>query len=159
MATFFGAATNKVDGKGRVSLPARYRTEIERLGGRSVVLAPAAGLGALDGCDLGRITAVVRALDDPDRYTLEQKAQARLILARCEELAYEDTGRVVLPKPFIELAEIRNEAIFVGIGSTFQIWAPERYAAHEAGILQDGGAGAASLADLPVPRPGQGDGA
>lgn len=153
MATFFGTATNKVDGKGRVSLPARYRAEIERLGGRSVILAPATELGALDGCDVERINAVVRALDDPDRYTADQKARARIILARCEELAYEETGRLVLPRQFMELAGITGEATFVGIGSTFQIWKPKRYAEYEAGVLSDGAAASGSLADLPVPMP------
>lgn len=157
MATFFGTAKNKVDAKGRVSLPARYRTAIARLGGQSVILAPAPDLSVLDGCDLGRIDDVVRALDDPDRYSAEQKARARLILARCEELAFEETGRMVLPRAFIDHAGIDGEATFVGIGSTFQIWSPAGYAAHEAELLKNAAAGAGGLADLPVPRPAGSD--
>ncbi len=95
---------------------------------------------------------MVRALDVPGQYTPEQKARARLLLARCEEISYEETGRMVLPKHFLKLAEIDGEATFVGIGSTFQIWRPERYLAYEASIVGDNGE-SGSLADLPVPVP------
>lgn len=43
-------------------------------------------------------------------------------------LALDGTGRVSLPKDLIEHAGLENKAAFVGLGSRFEIWNPDRLA-------------------------------
>ena len=149
MATFVGNYVNKVDRKGRVSVPARFRTAVS---GQAIVVSPSFDLGAIDACDHERITRVAAGLDDPDFYTPEQRELAALILARTEELPFDNEGRVLLPRALMELAGIGERATFVGIGPTFQIWDPERYETHASRALERAKAQNVNLRMLPLPR-------
>lgn len=155
MATFVGSYVNKVDRKGRVSVPARFRAAVA---GQAIVVSPSYDAGAIDACDHERITLVAAGLDDPDLYTSEQRELASLILARTEELAFDAEGRVLLPKSLIELAEIDGQASFVGVGPTFQIWSPDRYQAYEQQALARAKGQSVSLRMLPLPNRGRGRG-
>lgn len=155
MATFVGSFVNKVDRKGRVSVPARFRTAVA---GQAIVVSPSYDTGSIDACDYERITLVAEGLDDPDLYTTEQRELASLILARSEELPFDSEGRILLPKALIELAEIGEQAIFTGVGPTFQIWNPERHRGFEQQALERAKAQSVNLRMLPLPRRGRGDG-
>ena len=154
MATFVGTYLNKVDSKGRVSVPSRFRDAVAGQTYRGVVVAPSADPGAIDACDYDRITEVAAALDDPELYTPEQRMQAENILARSVELPFDDGGRILLPQELLKQAGIQGQALFVGIGPTFQIWNPERRAEHDARAAAGPAAGA-SLRLLPKLRRGR----
>jgi MraZ protein len=151
MATFVGTYLNKVDSKGRVSVPSRFRDAVAGQTYRGVVVAPSHDAGAIDACDYDRVTEVAAALDDPELYTAEQRLQAENILARSVELPFDDGGRILLPQDLLKQAGIQAQALFVGIGPTFQIWNPDRrrdFDARAAG----GPAAGASLRLLPKLR-------
>lgn len=154
MATFVGTYVNKVDSKGRVSVPSRFRDAVSSQNYRGVVVAPSPELGAIDACDYERITDVAAALDDPELYTAEQRQQAEDILARSVELPFDDGGRILLPQDMLRHAGIEGQAQFVGIGPTFQIWNPERRRLYEARTAAGPAAGA-SLRLLPKVRRGR----
>jgi MraZ protein len=151
MASYIGRHLNKVDRKGRVSVPARFRSAIASATGQAaaaVVLSPVHDLRAIDGCDLARIDEFVARLDTPGAYSEEEKRIADVILSQSEELAVDGDGRIMLPAALIELAGVTEQALFVGVGRTFQIWNPERRAAFEAETLEAAGGSALSLKDL-----------
>jgi MraZ protein len=154
MATFVGTYLNKVDSKGRVSVPARFRDAVAGQGYRGVVVAPSRELGAIDACDYDRITEVAAALDDPELYTAEQRLQAEDILARSVELPFDDGGRILVPQDMLKQAAIEGQALFIGIGPTFQIWNPDRRRLYDARTAA-GPAGGASLRLLPKLRRGR----
>ncbi len=144
MANFFGTYTNKVDEKGRVSVPARFRNAIAGSNYQGVMLSPDTKLGAIDGCDFERIDRLVDAIDDPATPASE-KQRARTLMTRIQEQPIDKAGRIVLPKELAELAGIGDSAVFAGIGPTFQIWSPKAFKKHSG--ASDG---AGSIADLPV---------
>ncbi|HUT50354.1 MAG TPA: division/cell wall cluster transcriptional repressor MraZ [Alphaproteobacteria bacterium] len=152
MATFVGSYENKVDAKGRVSVPARFRDEIREQSYQGVVVSPSADPGAIDACDYLRLTDVSAALDDPDLYTQDERLRAERIIARSTLLPFDENGRVMLPQALIGQAGIEGMALFTGIGPTFQIWHPERRAAFEAETLDRDQAAGASLRLLPKVR-------
>ena len=154
MATFVGTYLNKVDSKGRVSVPSRFRDAVASQSYRGVVVAPSQDVGAIDACDYDRITEVAAALDDPELYTAEQRLQAENILARSVELPFDDGGRILVPQEMLKQAGIEGQALFVGIGPTFQIWNPERRRVFDARAA-GGPAGGASLRLLPKLRRGR----
>lgn len=149
MATFVGSFVNKMDRKGRVSVPARFRAAVA---GPAIVVSPSFELGAIDACDHERITQVAAGLDDPELYSTEQRELASLILARTEELPFDNEGRVLLPNSLVELAGIDEQAAFIGVGPTFQIWSPEKYRAYESQALDRAKAQSVNLRMLPLPR-------
>ena len=60
----------------------------------------------------------------------------------------DNDGRMVLSQEFRDFAGITDEAVFTGLGSTFQIWSPERRRVHKA----NGGGTAGSLSNMRIPR-------
>jgi MraZ protein len=79
--------------------------------------------------------AISAGLDEIEQ-SEEQQGFATLILARSQQLPFDPEGRIILPEKFATHAHIIESAAFVGLGSTFQIWEPNRFAAHEAALLE-----------------------
>jgi MraZ protein len=152
MATFVGSYENKIDAKGRVSVPSRFRAAIAGQSYQGVVVAPSFAQTAIDACDYDRITEVAAALDDPELYSAEQRHLAERILAQSIELPFDDNGRVLLPAKLIEHAGIDGRALFVGIGPTFQIWNPDKRAEHDDAANAEIAASGVSLRMLPKVR-------
>ncbi len=132
---------NKVDRKGRVSVPATFRATLSGQSFNGIVVFPSFEHQALEGAGMDRMDAIAAGLDrlgQPKR----QQQLANLILARSQPLPFDPEGRIILPERFIAHAHIADSAAFVGLGSTFQIWEPDRFAEREATLLdlalQDG---------------------
>jgi len=153
MATFIGTYVNKVDGKGRVSVPARFRSAVAGQDYNGVVVAPDFQAGGIDACDFARIERLAADLDLPGRYSRKEHDQATRILALSAELPFDENGRVLLPEKMRKHAGISDKAVFVGMGSTFRIWSPERHEAF-ANAVPDEDSEVASLRHLPVARDG-----
>ncbi len=151
MASFIGTFTNRMDRKGRVSVPARFRAALavqaDAGAFNGVVVSPNEALGAIDACDRQRIEDTVARLDARDGLTTEQRQAIELVLSRSEEIPFDGQGRIVLPDRLIALAGIGEKAVFVGIGRTFQVWSPERRDAWQSAAGQ-GPHGRIGLPDL-----------
>lgn len=126
MASFIGTFTNRIDKKGRVSVPARFRAAIAAGAFSSVVVAPNEEMGAIDACDWQRIEDTIARLDNRKDLTPEQIEAIERLLPETEELPFDGEGRIILPEHLIKLAKIDDKAMFVGIGRVFQIWSPEK---------------------------------
>ena len=137
MALFISEQTNKVDKKGRVSVPAQFRSALGEALHMGIAAFPSFSLQkqAIDVWPLARLEQLQNSLDaNSDRFTAGQKNLAQLIFADARQLSFDDNGRVLLPLLLLESAGIDEEALFVGQGRTFQIWSPDRYTPYKAGI-------------------------
>ena len=123
---------NKVDRKGRVSVPATFRAT---LNDQSIVAFPSLEYDALEATGIDTMEAISAGLDGIEQ-PAEQQGFATLILARSQRLPFDPEGRIILPEKFAAHAHITETAAFVGLGSTFQIWEPDRFAAHETALLE-----------------------
>jgi MraZ protein len=133
MSTF----VNKVDRKGRVSVPATFRAQVQ-LPGQSflgVVAYPMHEEEALEATSIDRMEAMSAALDQIAAAQQKQDL-AEMIFAQSQQLSFDPEGRILLPEPFITYAHITESAAFVGLGRIFQIWEPARYAAHRGAITE-----------------------
>ncbi|MDE0705648.1 MAG: division/cell wall cluster transcriptional repressor MraZ [Rhodospirillaceae bacterium] len=151
MASFIGTFTNRIDRKGRVSVPARFRAALAAPPAagafNGVVVAPNGGLGAIDACDRQRIEDTIDRLDARDGLTAEEQEAIELVLSDSEELPFDGEGRIILPERLIALAGIEDKAVFVGIGRVFQVWSPERREAWKS-EASEGPLGRIGLKDL-----------
>lgn len=126
---FAGTYLNQVDAKHRLSVPAAFRETVEaRSGSRTVVLAPAEHAPCLVGYDLTHLETIHAELEQrfagdfgPGRGNL-----ARTLFASAETLGYDDNGRIILSPILIELAGLAGQALFLGAGAYFELWAPSR---------------------------------
>ena len=141
MTSFISTYENKVDRKGRVSVPAAFRAALNNETYQGVIAYPSLLEPAIEG--IGRSTLEElnrrrfdRSMDGGDfEMTLMGSSDGGVveaIMALSSELPFDGEGRIILPARLCEHAGIDGRATFVGRGTRFQIWAPDRYAQHQA---------------------------
>lgn len=134
---FQGTNSCKVDGKGRMALPAKFRRALQatdaRCGpGESPRLYIAYGnsrvdyLECLSGDAYDTLDAKIQAMPDGEA---EREILELLYYSACDEVQVDDTGRFVLPGPAREKLKLDDEAVFQGKGTKFHILKPEHSAA------------------------------
>lgn len=127
MALFLSTFTNKVDAKGRVSVPSQFRASLVNENSSSLVLYESFINDAIEGCDLERIKKISDSIDNLDPFSEERDAFATAILGGSFQLSIDGDGRVIIPENLLKKAKIKTNAIFVGKGSTFEIWEPKAF--------------------------------
>ncbi|MGB1547509.1 MAG: division/cell wall cluster transcriptional repressor MraZ [Alphaproteobacteria bacterium] len=132
MALFLSTYTNKVDKKGRVSVPASFRAAIGGQNFHGIVAFRSYRLPAIEAFSIDRMERLSESLDALDLFSDTQDDLAATIFADSRPLPFDSEGRILLPKEFADHAGIRGEAAFVGRGATFQVWAPKAFTAHQA---------------------------
>lgn len=147
MALFISTFENKVDRKGRVSVPAPFRAQLVGQSFPGVVAYRAFALSCVEGCDIERMNDYATRIDQLAQGSQEAQTLTALF-ADAKQLIFDGEGRIVLPLPLINHAGITEQAIFVGLGRTFQIWSPDRYAAHESALRQRAERDGASIPPL-----------
>ena len=130
MTLFAGTFENKVDRKGRVSLPADFRSELPEGGERIVYIYPSPRHEALEACDKAFMKRIVEAIEARPLYSDDEEDLNQSIVATARKALLDETGRLVLPPDHAAHAGISDLAVFVGQGNRFQIWAPERFKDH-----------------------------
>jgi MraZ protein len=133
VALFMSTYVNKVDRKGRVSVPATFRAQLLDSPFQGIAAYPLPGEDVLEAAGIERMQAMSQASDDPDQPELQRQLY-RFILRRAQLLPFDPEGRVLLPERFVAYAHIAETAAFVGQGPTFQIWEPDRLATDEAAL-------------------------
>ena len=125
MAVFFGTFENKVDRKGRVSVPAPFRQALSRSTFQGIIARPSYRTDAIEACDLEFMEKLNNSVSANDLYSDAHEDLAFTIFADSHQLAFDGEGRILLPPALVEHAGISERAGFVGMGSSFQVWQPE----------------------------------
>ena len=132
---FRGESLNKVDAKGRVSVPAAFRRVIEEgdpdfsegsYPNFVIVYGGVRGI-CLEGYTISSITKVDKLISKLPRFSREREMLERFINTQSTYMQLDETGRIVLSNRLKEKIGIKGEAIFAGMGEKFQIWEPKNY--------------------------------
>jgi len=132
MTLFVGRHVNKIDKKGRVSVPKPFRATLQASGSSTLYAYPLFKHQAVEACGEAFMARLSASLDELDMFSDEQDDLAAIVLEHAHEMNFDPEGRVMLPKELSKHAGIGAEAVFVGRGARFQIWAPEAYEANRA---------------------------
>ncbi len=127
MALFLSTFENKVDNKGRVSVPSQFRSMMYGKDFSGIVIYQSSINKCIEGCSIERIQKLSEMIDDLDPTSKERDAFAAVILGGAAQLPFDSDGRVILPKNLMEFAGIKDKATFIGKGQTFEIWEPEMF--------------------------------
>ena len=130
MVLFVGRHVNRIDKKGRVSVPKPFRAALQSIGSKTLYLYPLFKVSAAEACDEAFMLRMSKSLDDLDMFSDEQDDLAAIVLENAHALSFDAEGRVQLPAEIIEHSGICAEAVFVGRGARFQIWSPKKYEAN-----------------------------
>lgn len=127
MALFLATFVNKIDRKGRVSVPASFRAALAHQSFAGVVAFPSFTTRCIEGCGIDWMERVASGTDDLAAFSSEQDDMTSLIFAESQQLAFDTEGRIMLSEELITHAGINDAAAFVGKGKTFQIWEPANF--------------------------------
>ena len=128
---FLSTTVNRVDRKGRISVPANFRATMPAGGFQGVVLYPSFKRPCVHGADMGFFEHLSDSIHgDFGLFSDAHEALANATLAESFQLSFDTEGRITLPADLMGHAGIGNAACFVGLGRTFQIWNPETYQDH-----------------------------
>ncbi|MCO4055318.1 MAG: division/cell wall cluster transcriptional repressor MraZ [Bosea sp.] len=130
MDRFVSNFTNRVDAKGRVSIPAGFRLVLGRDGFEGLYVHPALDMMALDAGGNALLSDIDRLLSGLSPYSDERDHLSTALLGVSDVLKFDPEGRVQLPDSFKSYAGIADQVTFVGLGRKFQIWEPERFRLH-----------------------------
>lgn len=129
MSVLVGRYVNKIDRKGRVSVPKLFRDVVLAGGGEfsGIYAYRLFQEPAIEACGEAYMTRVAQSLEDLPMNSQEHNDLAAMFLENGNQLAFDPEGRIVLPDELIRHAGLEAEALFVGRGWRFQIWNPARY--------------------------------
>jgi MraZ protein len=136
---FRGEFHQKVDPKGRVSIPATFRRVIEACdpdwteGQRPnlVIVYGDHRRKFLECYTIEAIDDIDRRIDAMPRGTVERKMLERLFHGQSHPTQVDEDGRIVLPQKLREKIDLDETAFFIASGDRFQMWKPETYASEE----------------------------
>ena len=124
---FLSSYENKLDKKGRVSVPATFRSHLNSLGYNGFITYPSFNHTALEACSQDRIEKLSQTIDSLNPFEEKRDFFATSVLSESENLQFDTEGRVSLSNKLLNHAKIKDNVLFVGLGKTFQIWEPNNF--------------------------------
>jgi MraZ protein len=122
--------TNRLDAKGRVSIPAPFRAVLARDGFEGLYVHPSIDQEALDCGGHAMLREIDELLGRLSPYSEERDLFSTALIGTSEILKVDSEGRVILTESLKTYAAIGTEVTFVGHGHKFQLWEPGRFRAH-----------------------------
>ena len=124
---FLSTYENKLDKKGRVSVPASFRSYLSNLGYNGVICFPSFNNQSIEAWPQDRIEKISNTIDSLNPFEEKKDYFATSILSESINLQFDTEGRVTLTSKLLKHAKIKSSMLFVGQGKTFQIWEPATF--------------------------------
>ena len=124
---FLSTYENKLDKKGRVSVPASYRSYLSNIGYNGIICYPSFNNQAIEAWPQDRIEKVINAIDSLNPFEEKRDYFATAVLSESSNLVFDTEGRVQFSKKILNFAKIKTDILFVGLGKTFQVWDPKNF--------------------------------
>lgn len=119
---FMGEFRHSIDSKGRIIIPARFRSEL----GQAFVMTK-----GLDGCLFlypeGEWEELAAKLEDLPFTKSEARAFVRFFFSGAAECDCDSQGRTVIPSNLREYSSLNREAVVIGVGNRIEIWSAEAW--------------------------------
>jgi MraZ protein len=133
---FLSTYVNKVDRKGRVSVPATFRSTLATNRQPNLLIAfPSMRAPAVECTGSDRIEEMQDRIESLEQFSEEYENLTQLF-ADAHPLTMDGEGRVILPERLKQHAQITDDVAFVGLGAMFQLWDPGRYEEHSAAVRE-----------------------
>ena len=124
---FLSIFENRLDKKGRVSVPASYRAHLSSLGYNGIVCFPSFNNQSIEAWSQDRIEKISNSIDTLNPFDEKKDYFSTSILSESINLQFDSEGRILITQKLLKHASIKNSMLFVGQGKTFQIWEPTNF--------------------------------
>jgi MraZ protein len=129
MDRFVSHYTLRLDSKGRVSIPAPFRSVLARDGFEGLYCYPTLDRPALDAGGNALLADIESLIARYSPYSEEREQFSAALYGTSEILKVDGEGRVILSEPLKQHAGIADTVSFVGLGHKFQVWEPDHFRA------------------------------
>ncbi len=127
MSLFLSSYENRLDTKGRISVPASFRASVSDEKFAGVVLFRSFTNNCIEGMTMSRMEQMAAATNKMGVFDSELDDLSAMLFADARPLAFDVTGRIIIPNDMLKHAGITDTAVFVGRGNSFQIWNPTAF--------------------------------
>ena len=127
MSTFIGKYDAKADVKGRIFIPSSYRKLLPEGDRSKVVMRKDADNDCLvlyPGTVWENEIETLRAR--LNKWNKEQQQVFRQFVLDAERIEMDASGRILIPKRYMQLVDIESDVRFLGVDDTIEIWAKEK---------------------------------
>ncbi len=126
MIRFLGNIEAKTDNKGRVFIPATFRKQLIEASEDRLVLRK----DVFQRCLVLYPESVWFATQNQlrqrlNKWSAREQAIFRQFVSDAEIMVPDGSGRILLPKRYLQMADIKSEVRFIGMDNTIEIWAKE----------------------------------
>ena len=125
MNLFLSHFVNKVDRKGRVSLPSSFRNVLPKENKNKIILFKSLKFFSIEGCSTARISKIAKHIEQLEIFSDDQEDFATSIFSEIISTNLDKEGRFQIPEILKDYSNIKNEVTFIGQGHYFQIWEPK----------------------------------
>ena len=122
MDLFVSKYFNKVDKKGRVSLPSSFRNALPKSNKNEIILYKSIKTPSIEGCGIGRLKEISKRINNLDFFSDDHDDFSASIFSEIISINLDKEGRFLIPEELKNYANIKTEAAFFGQGHFFQIW-------------------------------------
>jgi MraZ protein len=129
MTQFLGSHQNKLDAKGRVSVPASFRAVLRDSGdvngtGVQLVLRPSHFHACIEAWPASKFESLAAPLEQFSPLSSEHEDFAASLFADAYQVEADREGRILIPDQLAAHAGLTEAVVFMGMGTIFQIWEP-----------------------------------
>lgn len=125
MSPFLGQHQNRLDAKGRVSVPAAFRAALKEISGDSeMILRPSTTHSCIEAWPRPRFNELEKSLQTLDVLSEEYEDRATALYAEAFPVEADKDGRIQLPEKLASFAKLTDSVVFMGRGTIFTIWEP-----------------------------------
>ena len=131
MNLFLSQYVNKIDKKGRVSLPSAFRKILPKQSKNELILFKSIKFPAIDGCSYERINKIAERIDELNIFSDDQDDFSTSIFSETIPTQMDKEGRFLIPDFLKKYSNIIDEVTFIGQGNYFQIWESKAVIEHQ----------------------------
>jgi len=123
---FKGQAEYSVDSKGRVAIPAKMRSVLNPEAKSTFTITR-----GFEDCiflyPLDEWTRIESEISGLNMFNSDARGFVRVIMMWADEASLDGQGRITIPKPLIEFADVGDKALIIGAFDHIEIWDPDRF--------------------------------
>ena len=131
MDLFLSQFVNRIDKKGRITLPSVFRNVLPKKSKNEIILFKSLKFNSIEGCSSERINRIAKRIDELDIFSDDQDDFTTSIFSEIVPTNIDKEGRILIPEFLKEYSNIINEVTFIGQGHYFQIWEPKAVLEHQ----------------------------
>ena len=123
---FKGQAEYSVDSKGRVAIPAKMRKAMSPAANETFTVTR-----GFEDCiflyPMDKWADIEEEIEDLNMYDREVRDFIRIIMMWADEVSLDGQGRISIPNPLLDFAELDESALILGAYDHIEIWNPEQF--------------------------------